>query len=162
MAVGAIIQHKDSTVAYFVNAAGKIVPAPDSRVSPAQCGLGPEWRRCEATGAREIEKVSLALSRQRWEEKKQRTVQQHLREKAFIDQVRARCRIRAAQSFSENDVSINRQIQKKIEAREEALYQLIVSEFDMTNRHTAFDMELSEQSTSPLANGAKKRQGIAT
>lgn len=154
------IVHKDSVFAYFCNAAGKIIPAPDTRMSAAQCGLGPEWRRYEAQGAREIERVSLIISRQMHNEKLSRTVAQHLREKAFIDQVRVRCKIRIAQAYSKNDESINRQILAKIEAKEADLFKAIIEGFDPTKRHTALDIELSEESTSPLANFGKKRQGI--
>ena len=148
----------DKVFAYFVNAAGKIIPAPDTRMSVKQSGMGPEWRRCEAVGAKEIERISAIISRQVWEEKKERTVVQHLREKSFIDQVKVRCRLRIAQSFSQNDEAINRQIYAKIEAREKALYDFIASEFDITARNTGLEMEFSEAST---ARGPRKREGIA-
>lgn len=154
------IVHTDRVVVYFCNAAGKIILAPDTRITPAQCGLGPDWKRHEAIGAKEIEKVSLAISKQLWEEKKARTVVQHLREKVFIDQLKVRCRLRIAQSYSKNDESINRQIYSKIEERENQLYRLIFSEFDPSSRNTALDIELSEESLSPLRNVGKKRQGI--
>ena len=153
---------KDSIFAYFVNAAGKIIPAPDTRVSARQVGLDPEkWRRCEAYGIREIEKVSIVISRQLWEEKKQRTVLQRIREKNFLDQLAIRARLRMAQGFSKNDISLNQQLLAKCRRHEDELMQLIVSEFDPTKRHTALAIELHEESTSPLRNVGAKRQGIA-
>lgn len=152
----------DKVFVYAVNAAGKIIPLPDTRMTLEQCGLSPTlWRRCEAVGAKEIEQVSLVISRQMWEEKKQRTVSQRLREKAFLDQLRVRCRLRSAQSFSKNDVSLNQQIEKKCQRHEDDLINLIVSEFDPTRRHTALEMEISERPIVPHRLG-KKREGIAS
>jgi cell division FtsZ-interacting protein ZapD len=156
------IRHKDNIVAYFCNIKGEIILAPDTRMHPHQCGLHPlEWRRCEAVGAREIESISRKLSAQNWEKKKAMSVGQHLREKAFIDQMKARCKIRMAQAHSANDVSINKQILDKMEKREDDFMKMVVSTFDVTKRNTALDVELSEESTSVLRNFGKKRQGVA-
>jgi hypothetical protein len=151
----------DSKFAYFVNAAGRILEAPDTRMTVEQCGLNPaEWKRCVAEGAKEIERVSLIISRQYWEGKKERTAAQHLREKGYIEQAKARCRIRAAQNFSKNDVSLNRQIIDRYNRREDELIKFIVSEFNPSLRNTALDMELHDESTSPLRNVGAKRKGV--
>jgi len=135
--------------------------APDTRMSARQCGLNPsEWRRCEAIGAHEIDRLSKILSRQEWEKKKRMTVGQHLRENAFIEQVKVRCKLRMAQAHSANDVSINKQILDKIERRKDTLIHLITSDFDYTKRNTALAMELGEESTSILRNFGKKREGV--
>jgi len=153
---------KDSTVVYFAHCSGKLMMAPDTRVSPSQCGLGPEWRRCEAVGAREIEKVSLILSRQLWEEKKKRDIQQFFREQECLKQAKVRCKLRIAQSFSPNDKSINRQMLAKLENHESKLISLAVSEFDPTKRTSAMEMEVKPQSTAPTgANIDRKHGGIA-
>ena len=53
----------DAVVVYFAHQSGRLVLAPDTRMKPEQCGMDPRhWRRCEAVGAREIEKISLILS----------------------------------------------------------------------------------------------------
>jgi hypothetical protein len=156
------IRHKDNVVAYFTNLKGDIILAPDTRMHPHQCGLHPlEWRRCEAVGVREIEAISRKLSAQNWEKKKQMSIGQHLREKAFIDQMKVRCKIRLAQAHSANDASINQQILDKMEKREDDFMKMVVSTFDHTTRNTALDVELSDESTSVLRNFGKKRQGIS-
>ena len=154
-----VIHQSDKTVAYYAHPSGRLILAPDTRMSPQQAGLDANWRRCEAVGVREIEKISLILSRQAFEEKKARTVMQHLREKEFIDQVKIRCKLRIAQAFSKNDASINQQIYRKIEAREDQLYRLIASEFDYSARNTALDVELHEQPNLPHHLG-KKPAGV--
>jgi hypothetical protein len=55
-------------VAYFVSIKGEKMLAPDTRVSVIDCGLHPlQWRREEAVGAKEIERLSVDLSRQLWD-----------------------------------------------------------------------------------------------
>ena len=154
---------KDNVFVYYVSPKGEIEPAPDSRISEAQMRRWPgyeHWRRCEAVGAREIEKVSLVLSRQMWEKKKLQTVQQRIREIDFIKQIGIRARLRAAASFSKNDVSINRQLEARTRKAEQDLLDLIVSEFDPSARRSALEIELHEESTSPLAKVGQKREGI--
>lgn len=154
----------DRVLVYWVSPKGDIEVAPDTRISEAQMRrmAGYEhWRRVEAVGAREIEKVSLIISRQLWEKKKQMTVQQRLREKFTIDQLAIRARLRAAQGFSKNDVSINRQILERAKKNEDALMELIVSEFVPEKRRSALEMEIREASTSRLALVGAKKQGLA-
>src|ERR1700690_3540558 len=86
----------DRVFVYWCSPKGEIQPAADTRITEAQLQRWPQyrhWRRCEAVGAREIEKVSLIMSRQLWENKKKEKVQQHLREKAELDQLAIRCRL---------------------------------------------------------------------
>lgn len=156
-----LITRSDRTFVYFVDAAGKILPAPDTRVTAEQLGLNPNlWKRCEATGSREIEKVSLRLSKQMFEEKKARHVGQKLREMAFLKDRALSAKLRAAQGYTAKDVEVNRNLEKKwIKKQDEALA-LIALEFDPSSRHTALDIELKEQSMSPLAGVFEKRQGI--
>ena len=155
---------RDDVFVYWVSPKGEIEPAPDTRISEAQMRriAGYEyWRRFEAVGAREIKKVSLILSRQMWEKKKQMTVQQRLREKATLDQLAFRAQLRAAQGFSKNDVDINRQILARTKKNEDTLMQLIVSEFDPTKRASALEIELKVASDSPLHLVGAKREGLA-
>ena len=155
---------KDNVFVYYVSPKGEIEPAADSRISEAQMRRWPgyeHWRRSDAVGVREIEKVSLIISRQMWEKKKLQTVQQRIREIDFIKQLGIRARLRAAQSFSKNDVSINRQLEVRTRKAEADLLDLIVSEFDPLNRRSALEMEIREQSTSPLAMVGVKKEGIA-
>lgn len=158
MATAPIIQHSDKVFAYFCNAAGKIIPAPDTRMTPKQCGLGPEWRRCEAVGAKEIEKVSLIISRQLWEEKKQLKVQQKLREMEFLKEREVSAKLRGAKNFSPHDVEVNRDRERIWNRKQDQLLALIYEEFDPTKRHTALAMELGDAS---IARGPKKHEGIA-
>ena len=155
---------KDNVFVYWCSPKGEIEPAPDSRISEEQMRRmkGYEhWRRCEAVGVREIEKISLILSRQLFEKKKSMKVQQHLREKAELDQLVVRCRLRLAQQYSPKDVEVNERILKRARKNEDDLMRLVASEFDPALRNTALQMEVREQSTSPLAHVGAKRQGIA-
>jgi hypothetical protein len=154
---------RDNVVVYLVSPSGEIELAPDNRLTQTQLDkIGyKKWRRCEATGAREIEKISLILSRQMWEKKKQMKVQQHLREKAELDQLMIRCRLRLAQGYSKADVEANERILKRAKKNEDDLMRLICSEFDPAARTTALDIEVRQRSTSPLAHVGQKREGIA-
>lgn len=153
---------RDDRFVYFVNQKGEIMPAPDSRVTAQQCGLDPaKWRRFEAQGAKEIEKISLMLSKQMFEKKKNMKVQQHLRERFTLEQLKFRCKLRAAQGFSLNDAELNKKILARAERAENALYDCIASEFDPNHRNTALAIEVKPQSTSKLAHINQKRMGIA-
>jgi hypothetical protein len=150
----------DRVVAYFVSIKGEKMLAPDTRVSVIDCGLHPlQWRREEAVGAKEIERLSVDLSRQLWDKKRGMTAAQHLREKKFIDEVKIRCRLRIAQAYSENDAAMNRRILTSIEKREEDLVSMIVSTFDVSKRTSALAIEISPESVNPHSLG-KKRAGI--
>ena len=154
---------KDNSVVYCVSPAGEIELAPDNRLTQTQLDkIGyKHWRRCEATGAREIEKLSIILARQMFEQKKKMKVQQHLREKVELDQLVIRCKLRLAQGYSKADVEINERILKRARKNEEDLMKLVCSEFDPAGRTTALAVELKPQSTSPLAHVGEKKQGIA-
>ena len=147
----------DRVVAYFVNIKGEKMLAPDTHVSVQQCGLHPlQWRREEATGAKEIERLSRDLSAQLWEKKRKQTAGQHLREKKFIDEVKIRCRLRIAQAYSENDAAMNRRILAGVEKREDDLVKMIVSTFDVSKRTSALAIEVAPQSANPHSLGQKK------
>lgn len=155
--------NKDNVFVYWVSPKGEIQPAADSRISQEQLNRWKEyrhWRRCEAVGAREIEKISLILSRQLWEKKKAEKVQQHLREKAELDQLAFRCKLRLAQGFSKNDEEMNKKILARAQRSEDALMNLIASEFDPSMRTTALQMEVKPKSTSPVANLGQKQEGL--
>lgn len=139
-------------------------PAPDSRITEGQLQRWPEyrhWRRCEAVGPKEIEKVSVIISRQLWEKKRQMKVEQHMREKFELDQLAVRAKLRIAQGYSKNDEELNRRILKRAEQNEASLMKLICAEFDPTMRTTALDMEVRSQSTSRMAMIGQKAQGVA-
>lgn len=155
---------KDNVFVYWVSPKGDIQPAADSRITEAQLQRWPEyrhWKRCEAVGPKEIEKVSLIISRQLWEKKKQMKVQQHLREKFALDQMEVRCKLRIAQGYSKNDEELNRKLLKRTQQNEDALMRLIAQEFDPSLRTTALDMEVRSQSTSRSAMIGQKAQGVA-
>jgi hypothetical protein len=154
---------KDSIFVYWVSPKGEIQPAADSRITEAQLQRWPEyrnWRRMEAVGVREIEKISLIISRQAWEKKKIMTVQQHLREKSELDQLVVRSRLRRAQGFSKFDVEVNQRILDRAKKTEDSFMDMIASQFTPEKRTTALEMEVREASTSPLANVNRKQEGI--
>ena len=154
---------KDNVVVYLCSPKGEIELAPDNRLTQVQLEkIGyKHWKRCEATGAREIEKLSLILSRQLFEQKKKLKVQQHLREKIALDQLVIRCRLRLAQQYSPKDVEVNERILKRAKKNEDDLMRLVCSEFDPAGRNTALAIEVSPQSTSPLAHVGQKATGIS-
>jgi hypothetical protein len=134
--------------------------APDTRMKPEHCGLDPKvWRRCEAVGAKEIERVSLILSRQLWEDKKARHVSQKLREMAFVQERAMSARLRKAVGFTAKDVEVNARLERRWKEKEDSLLALIATEFDPSKRHTALDIELSEAPINPHHLG-KKREGV--
>lgn len=153
---------KDNVVVYLCSPKGEIELAPDGRLTQAQLDkIGYKgWRRCEAVGAREIEKISLIISRQMFEKKKLMKVQQHLREKADLDQLMVRCKLRRAQGYSKNDVELNERILKRAQRTEDNFMRMIASQFNPESRTTALQMELKPQSTSASASIAQKPEGI--
>ena len=158
----ALRSNGDSVFVYFAHANGRLVPAPDTRMKPEQCGLDPtQWRRCEAVGAKEIEKVSLILSKQAWEEKKSRHVTQKIREMAFLQQREVSARLRRAIGFSPNDPKQNENLERRWKQKQDQLLALVATEFDPTRRHTALEVELHSAPINPHSLG-KKRQGVAT
>jgi hypothetical protein len=152
----------DSVFVYFAHQSGKLMGAPDTRTKPEDCGLDPsQWRLCEAVGAKEIEKVSLILSKQLWEQKKARKVSQILREMDFLKQRAVSARLRRASGFSLNDAKMNERLEKRWNQKQDQMLSLIVQEFKPENRHTALDVELAPAPINPHHLG-QKRQGVST
>jgi hypothetical protein len=152
----------DSVFVYFAHQSGRLMAAPDTRMKPEHCGLNSRhWRRCEAVGRKEIERVSLILSRQLWEDKKARHVGQKLREMAFLQEREVSAKLRRAQSFSPNDATKNAEQEKRWKRRQDELTTLIAQEFKPENRHTALDIELHEAPINPHHLG-KKHEGVST
>ena len=155
---------RDSVFVYWASPKGELQQAIDSRITEAQLQRWPEyrhWRRCEAVGPKEIEKVSIIISRQMWEKKKQMKIAQHMREIDEMKQLGYRCRIRMAQGYSKNDVEMNERNLKRVKRAEDNLYKLICSEFDPTIRTQILEMEVKEASASKLAHVGNKVQGVA-
>jgi hypothetical protein len=158
---------KDNVLAYFACADGTLMLAPDTRVSPAQCGLDPrKWRRVEAHGAHEMEQVSVILARQEFEKKRRMKVERALRELEFLRQSRAGARLRASMNYSANDVRANQLQERRWAIREDYYLNIIASEidpsqgFDPASRTTMLACEAEEQSRGPLAHINQKPTGI--
>jgi hypothetical protein len=154
---------KDNRVVYLCSPKGEIELAPDGRMTQPQLDkIGYKgWRRCEAVGAREIEKISLILSRQHWERKKLEKVQQHLREAEELKQLQIRCKLRAAQGYSKNDAEMNQRILRRAENTENNFLSMIATQFNPDARTTALQIELKEKSTSQSAGFGQKAEGLA-
>ena len=152
----------DRTVVYVCSPKGEIELAPDNRMTQSQLDrIGYKgWKRCEAVGTKEIERLSVILSRQAFEQKKQMKIAQHLREKAELDQLMVRCKLRIAQGYSRNDEEMNKKILQRAKRNEDILMELVASEFDPTRSHTALEMVVRESSTSRVANIAQKKVGV--
>jgi hypothetical protein len=155
--------NKDNIVVYVCSPKGELELVPDGRLTQAQLNrIGYKgWRRCEAVGAREIEKVSLILSRQLFEKRKMMKVGQALREMEIVKQGQISARIRRAQNFSKADAELNAQLEKRWALREAAALSVIASEFNPEKRTTALQMELRPRSTSKVANIGQKKEGLA-
>lgn len=154
----------DRTFVYWVSPKGEIQPAADTRITEAQLQSWPEyrhWRRCEAVGAKEIEKISLIISRQHWERKKLEKVQQHLREAEELKQLQIRARLRRAQQYSKDDAELNDRIYKRAQKTESNFLTMIATSFSPDIRTTALQIEMTSKSTSPVASIGQKREGIA-
>jgi hypothetical protein len=145
---------KHETVRYFVSAAGRIVPAPDNRVTAEQCGFS-GWQTCDAQGAKEIETLSIRLSRQRFEDQKALSAEQQLREKTFRERLKANARIRIAMNYSANDVEYNQRMLRRMEDQERMQELAILAQFDPTSKTSGFELEIKE------ASPPTKREGIA-
>lgn len=154
--------NKDNIVVYLCSPKGEIELSPDGRLTRSQLDkIGyKKWRRCEAVGAREIERISLILSRQLFEQKKKMKVEQHLREKFALDQLKIRCKLRLAQGYSKGDEEVNAHLLKRAQKSEDALYRAIASEFTPGLRNSGLEMEAKTQSTSPLAHINRKATGL--
>jgi len=158
---------RDNVMVYFARCDGKIMLAPDTRVSPKQCGLDPnKWRRCEAVGAKEIEQVSVILARQEYENKRQLKVRQSMQELEYIKTARINAKLRAAMNYSKNDVAASKLQERRWQVREDAALAIIASEldptkgFDPTKRSVYLEIEVRSASTSPLAHVGRKKVGI--
>jgi hypothetical protein len=153
---------RDNVVVYLCSPKGEIELAPDNRMTQAQLDkIGyKKWKRCEAVGVKEIERLSGILAHQAFEQKKKLQIMQHMREKRDLDQLMVRCKLRLAQSYSANDVALNKRILQRAERNEALLLQIICSEFDPTTSRTALEMVVRPQSTSKVANIVQKRQGV--
>lgn len=147
-----IRQHE--TVRYFVSSAGRLIPAPDNRVTAEQCGFR-GWQTCDAQGAREIETLSIRFSRQRFEDQKALNAAQQLREKSFRERLKANARIRIAMNYSPADVELNQRMLARMVEQERLQELAILAQFDATSRTSGFEMETKE------ASPATKREGIA-
>ena len=157
----------DAKLAYFACSDGTLMLAPDTRVSAQQCGLDPKrWRKCEASGAKEMEAVSVILARQEFEKKRRMKVERALRELEFLRQSRAGARLRASMNYSANDVRANKLQERRWAAREDYYLNIIASEvnpshgFDPASRTTMLECETSARSLSPLAHVNQKPTGI--
>ena len=154
---GVIQPNGDSLFVYFARADGHLMPAPDTRMRVEQCGLDPKkWRRCEALGAREIERVSLILSKQAWEQKKARKVGQILREMDFLKQRAVSARLRRAVNFTAKDAQVNERLEQRWNQKQDAMLALIAEEFRPEARNTALEMELRDAPINPHHLGQKK------
>ena len=154
---------KDNVFVYWVSPAGEIQPAPDSRITETQMRSMWEyrdWHRFEAIGAKEIEKISLIISRQMFEKQKKMKVQQALRELEFLKQAEIGAKLRQAQGYSKNDVAMNEKQENRWARRQELALAAICSEFQPDKRNTALEIEVRERSTSKLAHVNQKREGI--
>ena len=156
---------KDNLVVYWTSPKGEIQIAPDSRISQYQLdNYFPEyrgWKRCEANGAKEIEKIALIVSRQEFERKKKMKVEQHLREWESLEFLETSAKLNIAKRYSPRDIEVNKKNLQRTEKRKQKVLDAICAEFDPTRRTTFLDVEIRPASTSSLAHIGQKVVGIS-
>lgn len=140
--------------AWFVNASGEIMVAPDNRM-PAFRG----WRRVLTKTVAETEQMSRRMAAQQYDRMRSLRVDEHLRHQKKRDAIKANCRLRlAAGCISKEDERLTRQTLASLERKDELFYRLIANEPDLSRTSLVI-----EQKEAPIGNAAYsgKRRGLA-
>jgi len=141
-------------VVYWVNMAGEMMIAPDSRMKPF---IG--WNRFECRTKSEIEQFSRRFSKQEFEKFRSMKVEEHLRSKAKRDTLRANCELRLAKGcISAADEYVTRQTLKSLDAKDQMLYDLLAKEPDLSRGSLMIERYDHEKVVS-ISSG--KRRGLA-
>jgi hypothetical protein len=121
------IREQEATV-YWVDAAGQLMLAPDTRVKPFA-----GWHRVECRTPAEIENFSRRMAKQQFENFRSMKVEEHLRYRDKRQEIIANCKLRLAKGcISQADEYATRQTLRNMELKDELLYKLLASEPDLS------------------------------
>lgn len=143
----------DQTVVYWVDSAGQLMLAPDTRMKPFR-----GWRRYECKTVAETEDFSRRMARQQYQKFRSMKVEEHMRSQKKRDQLKANCRIRlAAGCISNEDERLTRQTLQSLERKDAIFYKLITDQPDLTRASLTI-----EQKESPvgMAEFSGKKRGL--
>ena len=147
------IREKERTV-FWVNMAGDIMVAPDTRATPL-----PGYHRIECSTVAETEAMSRRMALQEFNRMRSMKVEEHLRTKKKRDEIIASCRLRLAKGcISEADEAANRLIIQRMERAENSLYNLLATEPDLSR--ASLEIEKYDSGTIK-ARAQGKRAGLA-
>ena len=149
MAIGS----KEALV-YWVNLAGELMLAPDTRMRPF---IG--WNRVECTTVGEIEQFSRRMAQQEFQRFKSLKVEEHLRASKRREELKANCKLRLAKGcISAADEHATKMTLKNLERKDAMLYKLLTEEPDLTRG--CLTIEKEEAKIGPAA-WQGKRKGLA-
>lgn len=121
------VSEKEAVV-YWVDMAGQLMMAPDTRMKPF---IG--WHRVECRTTAEIENFSRRMAKQEFERFRSMKVEEHIRYREKREQIKNNCRIRLAKGcISQADEYATRMTLKNLELKDELLYKLLATEPDLS------------------------------
>lgn len=128
------IREQERTV-FWVNMAGDIMLAPDTRCNPL-----PGYHRIECSTVAETEQMSRRMAMQEFNRMRSMRIEEHLRTKKKREEIIASCRLRLAKGcISEADEAANRLILQRMQRADETLYKLLGSEPDLSRASLAIE-----------------------
>jgi len=144
---------ESEVVCYWVDAAGELMLAPDTKMKPF---VG--WHRVECKTTSEIENFSRRMAKQEWNKFRSMKVEEHLRYKSHREKLRSNCLLRLAKGcISAADEFATKMTLKNLDAKDEALYKLLASEPDLSRASLEIE-KYDAETIKARANG--KRMGL--
>ena len=141
-----------NAVTYWVNAAGELMLAPDTRMKPFR-----GWRAVECKTVSEIEQFSRRMALQQYRKMRSESCEEHLRHMKRREQIKANCRLRLASGcISAEDERLTRQTLASLEKKDRIFLKMIASEPDLSRASLVIEQYEEKQIAS---NG--KRRGLA-
>jgi len=149
----------NETLTYYVSPSGEIQLAPDNRITdPSRVGRA-GWHCFEAKTTKEKEDIAIRMSEQLWKKKRDLEIQQHMREAAQRNELRASARIRLAKSPTKLDALCNQKIIARLDEDEQKFFKLLTDEFDPTKRTSGLEIEWKDAAIG-FASRGDKRAGL--
>lgn len=146
----------NETLLYYVSPSGEIQLAPDNRITnPRKVGRK-GWHCFEAKTAKEKEDVAVRMAEQLWKKKRDMEVQQHMREAAKRNELRASARLRLCNPKSKLDELCNQKIIDRLDEDEQKFFKLLSDEFDPSKRTSGLEIEWKEAARGFAARGDKR------
>jgi hypothetical protein len=141
-------------VVYWIDMAGELMIAPDTRMKPFS-----GWTRIECRTTSEIESFSRRMAAQEFAKFRSMKVEEHIRYRDHRERLRTNCLLRLAKGcISSADEYATRMTLRNLDAKDEALYKLLASEPDLSR--ASLEIEKYDAPTLKQRSGGK-RQGLA-